>query len=1060
MSLVSAIVVPSRLPVLAFRVSQRATTTMAGIAGVVVGANSTLSITTEGTVTSASGVGVFAASNGDDNIVTIKAMDSITGETGIVAALSGDNTALDITTDGAVSATNGSGIFAATIGKDGSVDITTNGTVDAAGSGVVALNTGGSTNIQIGDKVNARGLFGSFALGGGTGFANIEIDGGIIGADVGAAAVTIGSGDATVTANEQVSAGALGLGALNIGSGNVRITNTARILSDGIGIAAAKFGTSGDVTVSVNDDIGGLSGSATGGDGVLAISATSGAGAVDVTVADGVSITSDTIAVNALKLTGEGDVMVSLGKGDRLQAGAVGVNASSLLGDGNVRIKLDEDVGIEATAGIVATKVAGSGEVDVLIGDRSTISAGVGVVAANLADAGNVSVITGQESEIQAYNEAIVALSRDGNTNVETGGESLTVSLNASAIVAAGASSVTVTTDGTIAGAGENDSAVVDILSGNGAVFTNNGFVSALDEDESKLALNAQGGSVTVNNDGQIVGRVGLSANDDTLINNGNWFVSGISDFGAGFDRLSNLGGIRTSFTGNGGEYAEFANLDYFNNNGILTMQGETAGLAFNAARDLTVAGGDYTGTGNSTLAIDAYLGQYGSTSDVLRVEGNTAGHTLLNIRDMNTGPGAYNPEGISIVEVSGLASSITDFTIDPASANAIRGGNHVIDKGLFFYDVALVDVPVPTGTGMAARFAAPGGQEFRLIGAVDHEAFELPVLATGAQTIWNETSGIWLDRQGDLRSQLGNAETLPEGYVSKDGPVTAPPANGVTPGVWVKAVGNWTSRDAGTRYSIANNTYSFDTSYKQNTFGLIGGVDFGTGDVLANDDTLIFGLLGGYLKSSLDFRHSPTSFEYSGGTVGAYATYINKGFFIDTLFKADLLKVEYNTPTLGFDEKPKANTYGFLMDTGYRFELPNELFIEPVATLSYARTSIGDLNDISGAAISFGHEESFRGSLGARFGGQVLQTESYRVEASLTGRVWDEFKNTNSAYVQNIGVPLTVEDNFKGVFGEVGGTVNVFDASDKWSSFVSGTYKFNGDIKSGTVRGGIRFHW
>src|SRR5690606_5651358 len=177
-------------------------------------------------------------------------------------------------------------------------------------------------------------------------------------------------------------------------------------------------------------------------------------------------------------------------------------------------------------------------------------------------------------------------------------------------------------------------------------------------------------------------------------------------------------------------------------------------------------------------------------------------------------------------------------------------------------------------------------------------------------------------------------------------------------------------------------------------------------------------------------------------------------------LFKADILTATYNAATLGVSEEARVRTYGFTLDTGYRFELPNSLFVEPVATLSYARTKADDLVSIDGAVVDFGNNESFRGSLGVRFGGEVVRTDHYRLEASITGRIWDEFKGQNEAGIYNAGSPLTVRDSFDSAFGEVGATVNMYSAADNWSGFVGGSYKFNSDVQSGTVRAGLRYSW
>src|SRR5690606_23216483 len=290
-----------------------------------------------------------------------------------------------------------------------------------------------------------------------------------------------------------------------------------------------------------------------------------------------------------------------------------------------------------------------------------------------------------------------------------------------------------------------------------------------------------------------------------------------------------------------------------------------------------------------------------------------------------------YNPLGITFAEVWGGASALSNFIVDPATSNAVRGGNNVIDKGLFFYDVALVDTPTVSN---------PDGQEFRLIGAPDHEAFELPALVSGAQSIWHESTGVWLDRQVDLRNQMLMYGTMEQGA---DLPIANAPTTKAPAGAWAKVLGSWTDRDNAAAVTIQGNTYTFDTGYKQNTFGLLGGLDIGADSVFAPGDAFLIGVMGGYLNSSLDFRASSTNIDYSGGTVGVYTTYLNKGFFADALFKADILTATYEAPSLGVNEEARVRTYGFTLDTGYRFDLPSSLFIEPIATLSYAKTKAND---------------------------------------------------------------------------------------------------------------------
>src|SRR3954447_12168600 len=108
-------------------------------------------------------------------------------------------------------------------------------------------------------------------------------------------------------------------------------------------------------------------------------------------------------------------------------------------------------------------------------------------------------------------------------------------------------------------------------------------------------------------------------------------------------------------------------------------------------------------------------------------------------------------------------------------------------------------------------------------------------------------------------------------------------------------------------------------------TNGLIGGADTGMNGLLGRD-TLMVGALGGYLASKLGFKDSSTNFDFQGGTAGAYATYLNGRFFLDALFKADFMNMDWNVPSLGqfgvASKSTHVTSYGAMVDSGYRFRV------------------------------------------------------------------------------------------------------------------------------------------
>jgi hypothetical protein len=122
--------------------------------------------------------------------------------------------------------------------------------------------------------------------------------------------------------------------------------------------------------------------------------------------------------------------------------------------------------------------------------------------------------------------------------------------------------------------------------------------------------------------------------------------------------------------------------------------------------------------------------------------------------------------------------------------------------------------------------------------------------------------------------------------------------------GVWAKAIGAYSNRTTTQSLSsvlpAAAALGDFDLSYRQDIYGVLGGVDFaGSEGLLVPYDAGVLGLIGGYVKSTLNFKNSPTSFDYSGPTAGLSATYLAGGWFADALVKADFLTLNMNFPTL-----------------------------------------------------------------------------------------------------------------------------------------------------------------
>ena len=375
-------------------------------------------------------------------------------------------------------------------------------------------------------------------------------------------------------------------------------------------------------------------------------------------------------------------------------------------------------------------------------------------------------------------------------------------------------------------------------------------------------------------------------------------------------------------------------------------------------------------------------------------------------MNDLDDNPGEYDPYGVLFATVQG----------DSNQDNFTTGGG--IDKGLFRYDAYLLPDYV----------SASGDNEWYLASTLDREAYEFPVMMGAAQSLWNTTTGTWLDRTADLRTALaqGGMPTC-----AKDCP---PTVGNVTPGLWMKAVGATSSRDFSKTSSpptdLLGPSYKYGGGIDQDIWGFIGGIDFGNEDVSASgtNEAWMAGIMGGYVGSKLDFDNSSTDVDYSAGSIGAYATYINGGWFVDAVIKADLGNMDYSSNLGGGFTASKDTDFtsvGGVVDTGYRFDAGSGMFIEPKATLSYVSTNIDNI-DVLGTGVKFDDGDSLMGRLGARFGtsmsGETTVTELY-----LEGNAWNEFEGDYKASLVSNGFSVPVGYDTGGLYGEVAGGVNLF---------------------------------
>jgi hypothetical protein len=468
-----------------------------------------------------------------------------------------------------------------------------------------------------------------------------------------------------------------------------------------------------------------------------------------------------------------------------------------------------------------------------------------------------------------------------------------------------------------------------------------------------------------------------------------------------------------------------------------------SSGTSLTAASDgagndaIFAPGATFTGSGSSLLVMDANLGALTQTSctantvaDCLSLTGgSTAGSTLIKVTDFSGNVfGAYNPVGMVLVDVSGAGTTADGhFSLDHSSSfwrADLNSTDGVLDKGLFFYDLT---------TNL--------NKQHVLVGLPDSEAFEFTVAGTAAQNAWYQTTGTWYDRQADLRDQLGDVD-------------------GSGAGVWVKIAGGATDRDLTSSYTVFGKTYSFDTSYAQNTISLIGGVDFVSAN--SGDRQWVVGGMIGYVDTNVNFNASNTLTSMEGLTIGLYGTYVAKNFFVDGILAGNFMDMTHQVPTLAPAPNniftSQVNTVGGQVEGGYTIALGENGFFEPLASLSYVKTTFDDIT-VPGAVISWDDQTSLRGSLGARLGANH-DFDSFTSKFTVTARIWDEFEGNNGLVIHSAGPNLPLSDDFGGSFGEVSGSVNVFSNESAFSAFVNAGVKFKDNYQSTDATLGFRWRW
>jgi hypothetical protein len=382
-----------------------------------------------------------------------------------------------------------------------------------------------------------------------------------------------------------------------------------------VGLAADSVTTEGDGAAAVLIDgpgaiVADLGSLATGGDGSPGLGITQDPA---VCLAIGPGSCSVQAAADEVETDGADSPGISIQSPGPIEIVSGSIDTSGPRSDAILVVGADEPVTIDAGA-IVTT---------------GPDSDGIDVTTVN----GDIDILAGPVRVSGLGSDAIVAASVCGDIDI-TARDDLS-SVQGSAVIATTGCNAAVTTgpgadvSGALAG--------IDVTSGTGAAITIGGGLTST----AGPALDVDGGAATVliTPTGNLAGRVDLTANADTLTNQGVFAPTGTSDFGAGADLLTNRGTLRARGA------VRLAGLETLANSG-------TIDLVDGAADDVLTVDGNFVGQAGGSLAIDVA----GTAADRLVVGGAATGTTEVDL-NLVGGPALLNPTGTVIVDAGTTAA-------------------------------------------------------------------------------------------------------------------------------------------------------------------------------------------------------------------------------------------------------------------------------------------------------------------------------------------------------------------------------------------------------------------
>ena len=210
----------------------------------------------------------------------------------------------------------------------------------------------------------------------------------------------------------------------------------------------------------------------------------------------------------------------------------------------------------------------------------------------------------------------------------------------------------------------------------------------------------------------------------------------------------------------------------------------------------------------------------------------------------------------------------------------------------------------------------------------------------------------------------------------------------GPKPAVWLQTFydqAQWAESGGGSNFDRRTGTVGFQAGFDETWRSL-----------LSKADAFVVGLVGGDAQANTTFAATTNQANIFGPGFGAYATYINGGFSVDSLVKNDWFRLTESSPSSSVN----LNNFNVAGNIQYKFDVLKTSFIEPTGGFVYTDTAYGS----GAAALELQNGNVTRLQAGARFGTD-WDWNNIHFTPNLLALVYDNVIVTGTA-LQNLGVP------------------------------------------------------